>query len=63
MGAARKHPPARSSANSVTNEVLALTTLPARGTVGDGAAGLERYAVPAATGTAAALRIVAVDRG
>lgn len=61
MSTARKNSLTRLIANSVTNEVLALTTVPVKVIVGDETAGLERYVVPAAIGTAAALLIIAMD--
>jgi Ca2+-transporting ATPase len=61
MSTARKNSLTRLIENSLTNKVLELTTVPVEVIAGDAVSGLERYGVPAALGTAAALLIFAAD--
>jgi Ca2+-transporting ATPase len=61
MSTARKNSLTRLIENSVTNKVLELTTVPVEVIAGNAVSGLERYGVPAALGTAAALLMFAAD--
>ena len=61
MGTARKNSLTRLVENSVTNQVIALTTVPVEVIAGDAVSGMERYGIPAAVGAAAALLLLAAD--
>ncbi len=61
MSTARKNSLTRLVENSVTNKVLELTTVPVEVIAGDAVSRLERYGIPAAIGTAAALLLLAAD--
>ncbi|MBE0619885.1 MAG: HAD-IC family P-type ATPase, partial [Burkholderiales bacterium] len=61
MSTARKNSLTRLVENSVTNKVLELTTVPVEVIAGDAVSQLERYGIPAAIGTAAALLLLAAD--
>ena len=61
IGTARKNSLTRLVENSVTNQVIAQTSVPVEVIPGDAVSGLERYGIPAAIGAAAALLLVAAD--
>jgi len=61
MSTARKNSLTRMVENSVTNRVLELTTVPVELVAGDSVSKWERYGIPAALGTVAALVIAAAD--
>ncbi len=61
MSTARKNSLTRWIENSVTNKVLALTSVPVEVIAGDAVSKWERYGIPAAIGTAAALLLFAAD--
>ena len=62
MSAARKNSLTRLVENSVTTQVIALTTVPVEVIAGDSVSKLERYGIPAGIGTALAmLALAAVD--
>ena len=59
MGTARKNSLTRLVENSVTNQVIALTTVPVEVIAGDSVSKLERYGIPAGIGTALAMLALA----
>jgi P-type Ca2+ transporter type 2C len=61
IGTARKNSLTRLVENSVTNKVIELTPVPVEVIAGDEVSRLERYGIPAAIGTAAALLMFAAD--
>ena len=61
MSTARKNSLTRLIENSLTNKVLELTPVPVEVIAGDAVSGFERYGLPAALGTAAALLLFAAD--
>jgi nucleotide-binding universal stress UspA family protein len=61
IGTARKNSLTRLFENSVTNKVIELTQVPVEVIAGDEVSRLERYGIPAAVGTAAALLMFAAD--
>lgn len=61
MSTARKNSLTRMVENSVMNKVLTLTTVPVEVIAGDAVSKWERYGIPAAIGTAAALLMFAAD--
>ena len=59
MSTARKNSLTRLVENSVTNQVIALTTVPVEVIAGDSVSKLERYGIPAGIGTALAMLALA----
>ena len=61
MSTARKNSLTRLVENSVTNKVLALTSVPVEVIAGDAVSKWERYGIPAAVGAVLALMLTAAD--
>ena len=61
MGTARKNSLTRLVENSVTNKVLALTSVPVEVIAGDAVSKWERYGIPAGVGALIALMLTAED--
>ena len=61
MSTARKNSLTRLVENSVTNKVLALTTVPVEVIAGDAVSKWERWGIPAGVGAALALMLAAAD--
>ncbi len=59
MGTARKNSLTRLVENSVTNQVIELTTVPVEVIAGDSVSKFERYGIPAGIGTALAMLALA----